>query len=142
MHFLLKKRFLALVDVGNMPASPPPLFFQPSLSLFSSPLKLVLPRPVWHRWVNPPDVLSVCVSLLPTLLSLPFLPFVGLFCYRTDLGWGVNEAICICPKLFAVDCFEGRTTVERNMLPSPACNKTLPADPQKGLSPSKVIARR
>lgn len=29
-----------------------------------------------------------------------------------DPGWGVNEVICICPKLFAVDCFEGETAKE------------------------------
>lgn len=29
-----------------------------------------------------------------------------------DSGWGVNEVICICPKLFAVDCFEGETAEE------------------------------
>lgn len=111
------------------------------LSLSSSPFKLELACPFWHRWVNPADVLSVCVSLLPTHLFLPFLPFVGLSCCRMDLGWGVNEAICICPKLFAVDCFEGRTTAERNMLPSPVCRKIPQADPQKRISPSKVIVR-
>lgn len=43
-------------------------------------------------------------------LFLPFLAFAHLSYCRMDLGCEVNEVICICPKPFAVDCFEERTT--------------------------------
>lgn len=56
---------------------------------------------------------SFCFSLPVFSLLLLFLTFAHLFCCRMDLGLEVNEVICICPKLFAVDCFEGRTTGEK-----------------------------
>lgn len=57
----------------------------------------------------------VCVHFLLSVFSLLllFVTFAHLSCCRMDLGWEVNEVICICPKLFAVDCFEGRTTGKR-----------------------------
>lgn len=54
---------------------------------------------------NPADVLAGTFLLLS-------LTFAHLSCCRVDSGWGVNEVICICPKLFAVDCFEGETAEE------------------------------
>lgn len=102
-----------------MPPSPPLFFFlrPPPLNL---PLSLSFAFSAWHRWANPADVLSgclffVCVRFLLSVFSLLllFLTFAHLSCCRMDLGWEVNEVICICPKLFAVDCFEGRTTGEK-----------------------------
>lgn len=56
----------------------------------------------------------VVASPPPPCLFLPFLAFAHLSHCRMDLGCEVNEVICICPKLFAVDCFEERTTGRGN----------------------------
>ena len=107
---------LAFVDVGTVPPPPPPTpspslppSIPPPLSFLPLPLFCTVGRlrSAWHRWANPADVLSIIFS-----------PSLPLSSCRMDLSWGVNEVICICLKLFSVDCFEGRRPDVGNFQPS------------------------
>lgn len=119
MHFPPKKQFLALVDVGAEPPSRPLSLHlslhseRPSLAQFGT-----------DGWIQ--QMFHQCVRLccLPVFAFL-FLTFARFSCCRMDWGWRINEAICICPKLFVVDCFQGRTAANTNHLLLPETEKKL-----------------
>lgn len=109
MHLCPQNNFWHLLTWAQClhPPSPPPLLCSPTTSLSLS----LGPRSLWHRWANPADVISGLFFLLLLFFQPSCLfAFARLAGCRMDFGCGVNEVICICPKLFAVDCLEGRTT--------------------------------
>lgn len=105
------KQFLALVDVGTVPPSPPT---SSSLSQWASLTRLGTDGQIQQMFYQAGFVPLVAPPP-PTFLSFSFSCSRSLISpaeCRMALGWGVNEVICICPKLFAVDCFEEEPQAE------------------------------
>lgn len=92
LHHILPS--LALVDVGTLPSSHVPHF---PLPFSQSPLRSGLPLHLAQMGESSRCFISF---------------FLPLSSRRMDLGWRVNEVICICLKLFSVDCFEGNQARE------------------------------
>lgn len=92
LHHILPS--LALVDVGTLPSSPVPHF---PLPFSQSPIRSGFPLHLAQMGESSRCFISF---------------FLPLSSRRKDLGWRVNEVICICLKLFSVDCFEGNQARE------------------------------